>query len=68
MANAASSSQVPAMAPVPAADRVWRRFSRAQRLHDSVASMSEAVLAYRSLTDVREPLLAWLAAEAARSA
>ena len=39
--------------------------ARAQRLHDAVASMSEAVLAYRSLSAVREPLLAWLAARAA---
>jgi hypothetical protein len=35
---------------------------RARRLHDAVASMSDAVLAYRSLQAVREPLLAWLAA------
>jgi hypothetical protein len=35
--------------------------ARAARLHDAVASMSPAVLAYRSLADVREPLLAWLA-------
>ncbi len=34
--------------------------ARAARLHDAVASMSAAVLAYRGLTDVREPLLAWL--------
>lgn len=33
----------------------------AQRLHDAIASMSPAVLAYRSLATVREPLLAWLA-------
>jgi hypothetical protein len=39
---------------------------RAQRLHDAVATMSEAVLAYRSLASVRAPLLAWLAARAAR--
>jgi dimethylamine monooxygenase subunit A len=34
---------------------------RAALLHEAVASMSSAVLAYRSLTAVREPLLAWLA-------
>lgn len=33
---------------------------RARALHDAVASMSPAVLAYRGLTGVREPLLAWL--------
>lgn len=35
---------------------------RAARLHDAVASMSPAVLAYRGLTPVRESLLSWLAA------
>ncbi|MDP1901565.1 MAG: DUF3445 domain-containing protein [Rubrivivax sp.] len=35
---------------------------KAAALHDAVASMSPAVLAYRSLAPVREPLLAWLAA------
>jgi dimethylamine monooxygenase subunit A len=38
---------------------------RAARLHGAVATMSDAVLAYRSLSTVREPLLAWLAARAA---
>ena len=33
---------------------------RAQRLHDALASMSDAVLAYRGLTAARAPLLAWL--------
>jgi dimethylamine monooxygenase subunit A len=33
---------------------------RAARLHDAIATMSDTVLAYRSLTAVREPLLAWL--------
>ena len=33
----------------------------ARRLHDAVASMSPAVLAYRGLSEVRERLLAWLA-------
>ncbi len=37
---------------------------RAQALHAAVASMSPAVLAYRGLTAVREPLLAWLAERA----
>ncbi len=37
---------------------------RAARLHEAVSSMSAAVLAYRSLTEVREPLLAWLASRA----
>ena len=36
--------------------------ARAAALHAAVASMSDAVLAYRGLTSVREPLLAWLAA------
>ena len=34
---------------------------RAARLHDALASMSPAVLAYRSLAPVRAPLLHWLA-------
>ena len=33
---------------------------RAAALHAALASMSPAVLAYRSLTTAREPLLAWL--------
>jgi len=37
---------------------------RAQRLHDALATMSPAVLAYRSLTDVQPRLLAWLAQRA----
>jgi dimethylamine monooxygenase subunit A len=37
---------------------------RAQRLHDAIASMSPAVLAYRSLSVPRERLLAWLAQRA----
>jgi dimethylamine monooxygenase subunit A len=37
---------------------------RAGKLHDAVASMSPAVLAYRSLGPVRDALLAWLAARA----
>jgi hypothetical protein len=37
---------------------------RAAALHAAIASMSEAVLAYRGLASVREPLLHWLAARA----
>jgi hypothetical protein len=36
----------------------------ARRLHDSLASMSDAVLAYKNLAAARTPLLAWLAARA----
>lgn len=39
--------------------------AKAARLHDAIATMSEAVLAYRSLAAVRAPLLAWLAQRAA---
>jgi len=39
--------------------------AKAARLHDAIATMSEKVLAYRSLSTVRAPLLAWLAAKAA---
>ena len=38
--------------------------AQAARLHDALASMSPAVLQYRQLQRVREPLLAWLAARA----
>ena len=38
---------------------------RARQLHDALASMSAAVLAYRGLTDARDRLLSWLAARAA---
>ena len=41
---------------------------RARRLHDAIASMSPAVLAYRSLSVPRERLLAWLAQRAAAGA
>jgi hypothetical protein len=37
----------------------------AQRLHDALASMSDAVLAYKNLVAARAPLLAWLAARGA---
>jgi hypothetical protein len=39
--------------------------AQAARLHDALASMSDAVLAYRGLTAVRAPLLRWLARQAA---
>ena len=39
--------------------------ARAQALHDAIESMSPAVLGYRGLQAVREPLLAWLARRAA---
>ena len=42
--------------------------ARALALHDAVASMSEAVLAYRSLGGVRDQLLAWLANRARATA
>ena len=38
---------------------------KAQRLYASLASMSDAVLAYKGLTQAREPLLAWLAGRGA---
>lgn len=38
--------------------------ARAAALHGAINSMSDAVLAYRNLARVREPLLAWLAARA----
>jgi len=34
--------------------------ARARQLHDAIASMSPAVLAYRGLTDARDRLLDWL--------
>jgi hypothetical protein len=37
----------------------------ARRLHDSIASMSKEVLAYKGLAPAREPLLAWLASRTA---
>ena len=43
---------------------VIRPPGRAARLHEAIASMSAAVLDYRSLTEVREPLLRWLASRA----
>ena len=43
---------------------VARDPGRARRLHDAVASMSDAVLDYRGLTAARAPLLQWLAERA----
>lgn len=43
----------------PLADAVQAP-GRAQRLHDSLASMSQAVLDYKNLAAAREPLLRWL--------
>lgn len=43
----------------PLADAVQAP-GRAKRLHDSLASMSQAVLDYKNLTAAREPLLRWL--------
>jgi len=42
--------------------------ARAERVHDAIASMSPAVLAYRGLTRARGPLLQWLAARSGRAA
>ena len=39
--------------------------ARAARVHDALASMSDAVLAYRGLTSARPALLRWLARQAA---
>jgi hypothetical protein len=36
--------------------------SQAERMHDSLASMSDAVLAYKGLAAARDPLLRWLRA------
>ncbi|GAB3761423.1 hypothetical protein GCM10028796_11620 [Ramlibacter monticola] len=44
----------------PLAEAVATR-ADARRLHDALASMSEAVLAYKNLAPARERLLAWLA-------
>ena len=38
--------------------------NKAQRLHDSLASMSPAVLDYKNLAAARDPLLRWLRARA----
>jgi hypothetical protein len=46
-------------------EQAVRTAAEAQRLHASLASMSEAVLAYKSLTPARDRLLAWLAGRSA---
>lgn len=51
-----------AMQPLPEAVATP---AAAQRLHDSLASMSGAVLAYKNLATARAPLLRWLQARAA---
>jgi hypothetical protein len=45
-------------------DQALADHARARRVHDALASMSPEVLAYRGLTEVREPLLAWLDTQA----
>lgn len=40
--------------------------ARARRLHDALASMSDAVLVYKGLAGVREPLCRWLETVAAK--
>jgi dimethylamine monooxygenase subunit A len=47
--------------PLPEAVRTR---DEAQRLHDALASMSEAVLGYKNLAAAKAPLLAWLAERA----
>lgn len=47
----------------PLAEAV-REPAAARRLHDSLASMSQAVLDYKSLAPAREPLLRWLSTRA----
>ena len=42
--------------------RAVQRQEQARRLHDALASMSEAVLAYKGLAGAQEPLLRWLRA------
>ena len=49
---------------LPVADAVTSA-DAALRLHDAIASMSPAVLAYRRLDGVRDRLLSWLASRAA---
>jgi hypothetical protein len=47
--------------PLP---RAFDTPAQAARVHDALASMSDAVLAYRGLAEVRAPLLRWLARHA----
>ena len=42
-------------------DRAIDGADKAARVHDALASMSDAVLRYRGLGEVRDPLLRWLA-------
>jgi hypothetical protein len=49
-------------------DQAIKTGAQARQLHDAIASMSPAVLAYRSLVAPRERLLAWLAQRAASGA
>ena len=42
--------------------------AQAARVHDALASMTDPVLAYRGLADVRPALLRWLARQADDSA
>ena len=44
--------------------RAFTRPGQAARVHDALASMSDAVLAYRGLSHVQAPLLRWLARQA----
>ncbi len=44
--------------------RAFTEPGQAAQVHDALASMSDAVLAYRGLAEVRAPLLRWLAAQA----
>jgi len=44
--------------------RAFRTPAQAARVHDALASMSDAVLAYRGLTAARPALLRWLARQA----
>ena len=44
--------------------RAFSHPAQAGRVHDALASMSDAVLDYRGLTAVRAPLLRWLARQA----
>lgn len=48
--------------------RAFATAAQAARVHDALASMSDAVLAYRGLTQARAPLLRWLARRAAATA
>jgi len=49
----------------PGLRRIAPERARRQRVHDALASMSDAVLQYRSLGAVRDRLLQWLSARSA---